>query len=165
MRQPTLQCWTWSRTMPQFAVMVLLIAVCWQLFPLGDKVLAVISAAAVYLIYSQTTRRILTSKHRRGIKEATRKNYDESTRYFRESVEFFSSHSRLDKYRSVLLLTPSAWTYQEMGLISIASNYAAQGDVESAAKTLKQLLSLFPENEYAEHSLGFIRAASGASEA
>ncbi|MGB3495117.1 MAG: tetratricopeptide repeat protein [Elainellaceae cyanobacterium] len=163
MRQPTTQYWTWLRTIPQFAVMAFLIGIFWPLFPPGNKVIAVGSAALVYIVYSQSSRRLLAAKHRLGIREAGRKNYDQSIQYFRESVEFFSNHSWLDNYRAVFLMSPSAWTYREMGLLNIAVNYAAQGEVGRAKETLADLLQEFPENDYAQQYLAFIDKVAGDS--
>ena len=164
MRQPTLSYWTWSRTVPQFVTMFLLIVLFWWLLPPELKTLCIFCGGVVYLAYSKLSRRVVASKHWLGARHMAEKEYDDAILKFREGIDFFDRHKWLDKYRAFFLMCPSAWSYRETGLMNIASVYMSQGKVEEAIRTFTELLDEHPGNEVARNTLEFIRAASGDDE-
>ncbi len=103
-------------------------------------------ALIVYLVYTACSRMILSKDHRRGIQLVRTGKYDEAIVKFRDSETFFRARPWLDKYRAIILMSPSALSYLEMALVNIAFCHAAAGRKEEAKASYERALKEFPQS-------------------
>ena len=165
MTQPTLRYWSWSKVVPQFLSMAVLVTLWWLLLPPGNIAEPFMFGAGTYLFYSYGSRLLIPSAHRRGMKAMSRENYEAAISEFEASYKFFSEHAWLDKYRAIMMMSPSIWSYREMALMNIASVYAAQGNYEAAKTACQRVLEEYPDNKIAKSTIEMIRSNSPQSEA
>ncbi|MGH7137545.1 MAG: tetratricopeptide repeat protein, partial [Pirellulales bacterium] len=118
--------------------------------------------AAVYLAYSIRSRIVIPRYHRRGIALVKQQQFADAIPLFRQSLEFFDRHAWIDRFRCVVLMSPSAVTYREMALANIGFCYSQIGDGDNARHYYAECLRRFPESGLARAALRMI--GSGKSE-
>jgi tetratricopeptide (TPR) repeat protein len=114
----------------------------------------------LYFMYSYGVRWLLTNAHRRGISLMSAEHFPEAITAFQESVEFIIRHPWIDKYRWVVLLSPSSMSYHEMGLANIAFSYAQLGDGKIARHFYQECLKVNPKSVLAKCSLKMLDAGA-----
>lgn len=164
MSQPRIVNWNWKRTIPGTLVLVTLFGVLFLALPVSQKDLSVSLGVGLYFLYSILSRRIISRLHRKGMKLLLKDKYHESIDWFRKSIEFFEKYPWLDKYRSVLMLSSSVWTYREMAMMNIAYAYSQMGEGKLAAESYKKILEEYPENKVARSSLRLMEAGAANKE-
>lgn len=157
--------WSWSRTVPQLLAIVALIGLVWPLFGSEEKHLASVIGAGVYLLYAHFSKMFIASAHRRGLNLLAEKKYQSAIREFEQSHMFFTRYPQMDQFRAVVLMSPSIWSYREMALLNIAFCYGQLGEASMAKTYYEQVLSDFPDNDYAMNALKFIENSQDESEA
>jgi tetratricopeptide (TPR) repeat protein len=144
---------SWLLTLPQLAVEGLLILFVYVVFRPMSWTSAVIIGLGVYLIYSFAIQELLTKSHRTGIALVRRQLFDEAIHKFEESYQFFSAHEWIDRYRSLILMTPTTMNYREMALLNIAYCYNQLGKAREARNYYERTRKEFPRNELARKAL------------
>lgn len=139
-----------------FSIVVLVLLV-WLILPTRDFGLALTVGAAIYLLYSFTSRYLIPTAHRAGLAAMAREDYDTAISSFWSSYEFFSDNEWLDRHRSLTMMSPSIWSYREMALMNIASAYIAKEDYVAAETACQRVLKEFPDNEIAKAALNTIQ--------
>jgi len=119
-----------------------------------------VCGAAGYLIYSFGSRRLLTRSHRAGIRLVKRGQFAEASKRFQESLQFFERYPWIDRFRSFVLMSPSAVSYQEMALANIAFCYGQLGNGEQSRTYYKKCLERFPESGLATAALRMLDSVS-----
>lgn len=146
---------SWLATVPQLFVLALAIAIaCF----LTRSSTGVFWGAAVYLIYSFSSRKLIPRAHCRGIRLSQRQQFEQAISAYKQSYEFFTRHGWLDRYRSITLMSPSAMSYREMALVNIAFAYGQIGNGEQAKAYYKQALEEFPNSGMAIAALKMIES-------
>ncbi len=84
------------------------------------------------------SRKLIPRAHRRGIRLSQTQQFEDAIRAHKESYEFFTRHSWLDRYRSITMMSPSSMSYREMALINIAFAYGQIGNGEKAKGILQR---------------------------
>ncbi len=118
----------------------------------------VVWGAAVYLIYSVGSRKLIPRAHRRGIRLSQTQQFEDAIRAHKESYEFFTRHSWLDRYRSITMMSPSSMSYREMALINIAFAYGQIGNGEKAKEYYQRAQREFPDSGMAIAALKMIES-------
>src|SRR5262245_29675923 len=78
-------------------------------------------AVGGYLAYAFGSRALLTGDHRRGIRLFRNHQYAEALPHFEQSQAFFERNAWVDRYRVLVILSPSAASYHEMSLLNQAA--------------------------------------------
>ena len=114
----------------------------------------------VYLILAQIARRLLTKHHRRAIRYCKRQEFEKAIPEFENSLQFFSDHQWVDRYRALTIFSAAEMSYREMGLVSLGFCYAQVGDGESSRRFYEQCLREYPENGIAMSAVRLLDAGS-----
>lgn len=113
-------------------------------------------AALIYSVLYFGLKIVLTKNHRKGMNLVKRQNFADAIPQFEKSVEFFSKNSRIDKYRSLTLLSLSKMSYREMGLCNIGFCYSQIENGSKAKDFYQQVLKDSPENGIAKAALNML---------
>ncbi|MCC7450231.1 MAG: tetratricopeptide repeat protein [Anaerolineae bacterium] len=156
---PTFRQISWPLVIPQMLVMAGIIAVLYAIFKPASWERPVALGAAIYLLYSYGSRTLLTRSQRQGMALARQKRYQEAIAKFEDSYQFFSRYVWIDRFRTFVLMTPSAISYREMALLNMAYCYVQIKNLSKAKAYYQQTLAEFPDSERAKVSLQSIEAA------
>jgi hypothetical protein len=119
--------------------------------------------AAAYLAYSLSSRQLIPRAHRAGIRLVKQQRFAEAIPKFHESYDFFERHPWVDRFRSLVLMSPSAMSYREMALANIAFCYAQLGDGEQSRIFYQKCLKRFPGSGLATAALRMLDSVSPAA--
>ncbi len=161
-KTPTFRQISWLLVIPQMLVMAGIIAVLYAVFKPTAWERPVALGAAIYLLYSYGSRWLLCRSQRQGMELARQKRYKEAIARFEQSYQFFSKYAWIDRFRSVVLMTPSAIGYREMALINIAYCYVQLKNISQAKAYYQKTLTEFPNSERAKVSLQAIKNTENA---
>src|SRR5205085_9239376 len=85
----------------------------------------VILGLGAYLFYSLIVGRLIIARHhRRGIRLVRQRLFAEAITAFEQSLEFFTRHAWVDRFRSITMLSAAGLSYREMALGNIAFCYS-----------------------------------------
>ena len=126
---------------------------------LGGTTGALLSSFA-YLITAIVSRSLLTKHHRRAIKHCKLQEFEKAIVEFHDSVQFFTQHNWIDRYRALIIFSAAEMSFREMGLVSLGFCHAQLGDGESSREYYQQCLRDFPNNGIAISALRFLEAGS-----
>jgi tetratricopeptide (TPR) repeat protein len=116
--------------------------------------------AAAYLAYSIGSRIVITRSHRAGVRLTKQQRFAEAIPKFQQSLAFFESQPWIDRFRSIVLMSPSAASYREMALANIAFCYGQLGDGEQSRAYYRDCLDRFPESGLATAALRMLDSVS-----
>jgi tetratricopeptide (TPR) repeat protein len=150
---------SWSFVLPQFLVIILLIVAIDVIVRPPYLFHSILWGCAIYLLYSFSSRFLLTRAHRRGRQLANRGQYQQAIAAFEKSYQFFSRYDWIDRYRYLTLMTPSAMSYWEMALINIGYCYLQLGKKQKAREYFQRALAQFPQSQLAKHNLRIVEAS------
>lgn len=154
-RVPTVRPISWPATIPQLLVLSTAVTIGWFA---TQSTSGVVWGAAVYLIYSIGSRKLIPRAHRRGIRLSQTQQFEDAIRAHQESYEFFSRHSWVDRYRSITMMSPSAMSYREMALINIAFAYSQIGNGKKAKEYYERAQKEFPNSGMANAAIKMIES-------
>jgi len=107
----------------------------------------------LYVAYAQGSRRLISGRHRRGVKLLKQGRYREAIAQLQESFAFFDRHPWLDRLRCIVLMNPSAASYREMDLTNIAFCWTQIGERKRARESYETCLARFPGNRLASTAI------------
>ncbi len=108
---------------------------------------------AVYLLYSFVSRFLLTREHRAGVALAKEQKFEEAIPRFQKSLDFLDRYPWIDRFRSIILMSPSAFSYREMALANIGFAYSQIGRGAEAREYYEKCLERFPNSSLATAAL------------
>jgi hypothetical protein len=152
---PTVKEVAWLSLVPQLAVMALLIGAA---FAVVGGQYAVLIGPVAYLLISQALRRTVAASHRLGIRLLRRGDPEGAIRAFHDSYSFFSRHPWVDRFRYLVMLSSSAYSFREMALCNIAFLHGQLGRADEAVAWYRRALEEFPTCSLARASLAFVTA-------
>jgi tetratricopeptide (TPR) repeat protein len=133
-----------SALIPQIVALAALTLAAYACFPSLSLFQDTVVAALAYLIFCRTTRTLLTRAHIRGIKAYRAQRFEDAITHFQASYEFFSSHRKLDAWRSLLLGVASPNPYRIIALCNMAYCYTQVNDGAKAIALYEQALQESP---------------------
>ncbi len=154
-RIPMVRPRSWLATIPKILALTTTVAIGWFATHSSN---GVFWGAAVYVIYSFGSRKLIPSAHRRGVRLSQNEQYREAIAAHQESYEFFTRHSWLDRYRAITMMSPSAMSFREMALLNIAFAYSQIGEGEKAKQHYQRALAEFPGSGMANAALLLIES-------
>ncbi len=152
---PTASRINWAAFALQLGVLAALI------FLFGSMGAEPMTGAVVYLLWSWSMRLALPRVHRRSVAYIRSGRFTEALPLCEASAEWFKRHAWVDKYRALIMLSPSAWSYREMALANRAFSLAQLGLGQEAMKAYEAMLAEFPDSVLATTPLNMMRAAQG----
>ncbi|MFO0917487.1 MAG: tetratricopeptide repeat protein [Planctomycetaceae bacterium] len=155
---PIVRPMSWRAALPQFVMMAVFIGLSCAF--LGRE--GVMLGAIAFLVYSIGSRMILMRAHRAGIGLLRQRRYQEAIPKFQESFDFLERHAWIDRFRSIVLMSPSAVSYREMALANIAFCYAQLGDGAQCRSYYERCLCLNPQNGLATAGMRMLDAGASA---
>jgi tetratricopeptide (TPR) repeat protein len=158
---PVIRPVAWLALLPQMALMAALATVGWLVT--GQRE-GVILGLGVYLFYSLVIGRLIIARHhRRGIRLVRQRRFAEAIPAFEQSLEFFTRHAWVDRFRSIIMLSAAGLSYREMALANIAFCYSQIGRGAEAKQYYQQTLAEYPNNGLALAALAMIQSAEQAA--
>ncbi len=155
-RVPVIRPTSTFATILQLILLGTAMVVGWNMASAPEGVLAGI---AIYLIYSFSTRLLIPRDHRRGIRLVRHQQYEKAIDEFSRSYDFFTRFAWLDRFRYILLMTPSTMSYREIALCNKAFCYSQIGKGKQVLKYYQQAISEFPDCGLAEAAIRMIESA------
>ncbi|HJT30655.1 MAG TPA: tetratricopeptide repeat protein [Pirellulales bacterium] len=140
---------------PQLAALGLAMAVGAHLTPTSNGVML---GAAAYLAYSIGSRMLIARDHRRGVRLYRQQQFAAAIQAFEDSYQFFARNPWIDRFRSLVMMSPSAMSYREMALCNIAFCYSQLGNGENAQTYYRRALDEFPNSGLAAAALRMIES-------
>lgn len=154
-RAPTVRQISWWGTIPQFVALLLLMEAGAAIAKSSHGILY---GAAAYLVYSIGSRTLIPIAHRRGIRLSRNQHFEQAIAAFEESYEFFTRHPWIDRFRSLVLMSPSAISYREMALCNVAFCYTQIGNGRKATEVYRRTLAEFPDSGMAAAALRMLES-------
>ncbi len=159
-RLPSVYEKSWKAILLHLLIMGALIFGAHRILEPSNLTPSIAAGLVVYLVYSQTVRRLAGRNMFRGHKLLTKEAYAEAIEAYQRAYQFFSRHSWLDKYRALVLLNSSAYSYREIALCNVAFAHGQMGDGKKAIEIYRRTLAEFPECPLAKTSLQLAEAVS-----
>jgi hypothetical protein len=153
---PTASRVNWAAVGLQLLVLVSLMV------SLGSLGLDPMIGPVIYLSWSWGTKLWLARDHRRSIGLIKAGRYAEAIPHCEASAAWFEQRSWVDRYRAVVMLSSSAWSYREMALANRAFCLGLSGRGQEAMRAYEDMLLEFPESALAGPALTMMRAAQQA---
>ena len=147
---------SWPIVMPQLFSMVASVAIVHVVLRPEDFVHSLMLGCAIYLAYSIGSRQIIASAHRTGIRLSKQGKFQEAIPQYERSYQFFTKHKWIDRFRCLVLMSPSAISYREMALLNIAFCHGQLGNADLAKEYYQKTLQEFPDSGMAKASLKMI---------
>src|SRR5688572_13025657 len=107
-RVPVIRELSWPAVIPQMIALGCAVAIGWFFVSTPNGIAL---GAAAYLAYSFGSRRLLLRDHRRGMRLVRNHNFEAAIPAFEKSYEFFRRYAWADRFRSVVMMSPSASSY------------------------------------------------------
>lgn len=152
---PVIRTIRWIAAIPQLLAALFAAAVGHWLYPYGGAYFGLVA----YLIYSIGSRQLIVRDHRTGIRLLRHERYADAIPRFEASLAFLDRHPWIDKYRSVVLMSPAAWSYREMAFNNLALCYSQLGDGQRARECYQACLDFNPKNWVATAALRLMDTA------
>jgi tetratricopeptide (TPR) repeat protein len=162
-KTPVVKQISWLQVIPQLVVMIALIIIVHAALRPAELSLSFMLGAAIYLVYSIGSRRIITSAHRNGMRLVKQGKFQEAIPHFERSYQLFARHKWIDTFRSLILMSPSAILYREMALLNTAFCHSQLGNAEMASEHYHKTLKEFPDSGMAKNCLRMIETFQGKS--
>ena len=156
---PVIRQISWLAVIPQFAAIGLAIVVGLWFSPSNG----VLYGAGAYLLYSLAARQLIMRDHRAGIALAKEGRFDEAILRFQKSFDFLERNPWIDRFRSIVLMSPSAPSLREMALSNIGFAYSQSGRGAEARTYYEECLQRFPDSGLATAALRMMDASTQTS--
>jgi tetratricopeptide (TPR) repeat protein len=158
-RVPLIGSIAWGALLVQVAVAGLLVWGC-RLAGAADPLLF---GVVIYTALALLLRKFIAREHRRGVRLARQGRHAEAIAHFGRSVDHFTAHPWIDRFRSIILLSASRMGYREMGLCNMAFCLAQTGEGEQALDRYRQVLREYPGNGLAIAGINLLQAVKQTS--
>lgn len=150
----------WLYVLPQLVSLAVAVGVCEAAF--GHRA-GLFAGGSIYLAYSLGSRAVLAHHHRSGVRRIARRQWAEALACFERSQAFFERFAWLDRYRQVLLMSPSGVGYHEMALLNQAVCLPDLDRGAEARRLYERALELYPGSAMAQAALKAMAAAKTAA--
>lgn len=145
----------WISIVPHVALLALLH---WLFSHLTGPPSSIYYAVGTYFLLSFGLRFFLTKHQRKGMTLVKSNYFADAIPHFQRSVDFFTQHAWVDKYRYITLLASSKMSYREMGLCNIAFCYSQIGAGLKARALYEEIHAEYPNNGIAISALNMFKS-------
>ena len=158
MHTPEVKNTAWIRAVPLSLAILLCGAAFHALHLFGHWVFDVVAACLVVIGYRYLIRYTITRHHAKGVRLLRAQRFEEATQAFEQNLAFFDKHPNLDKWRSLIFLSPARYGYREMTLLNLGYTYGQMGAGGKSEGYYKRALELNPKNGAATGALNLLNA-------
>ncbi|NIQ78469.1 MAG: hypothetical protein GTN93_10325 [Anaerolineae bacterium] len=162
---PTIRNVAWIRVIPLMLVILVAAAAFHALGLCPEWACNLLAAVIVVVGYRYLTRYTVTRHHVKGLRLVRAQRFDEATRAFEQNLAFFEKHPNLDKWRSLIFLSPARYGHREMTLMNLGYTSAMMRRGARSAQYYKRALELNPKNGAAIAALNLLNSALEHSDA
>lgn len=159
MSQPKIVQSDWKRTIPQLVILAAWFGLWFLLLPMSQRPNAAIYGVVGFFVHLVGARHFIPRAHRRGVRHLHKEQFREAIACFADSDRFFSRHPWIDRFRAVVLLSPSSWSYREMALLNMAFAHSQLGEGRKAQEYYRQVATEYPGNKMARNALRLMEAS------
>lgn len=93
----------------------------------------------------------------KGLRLIREERYDEAIACFEKGYKYLERHPRIDRYRFIVMLSCSAFSYREIALCNVAFCYGQTGESETAFLIFGEILEQYPNNVIARTNLNLLK--------
>lgn len=111
-----------------------------------------------YVMISISLRLGITPAHRKGVQAVKAGRFADAIPYFEQSRAYFEKRPWLDRYRYLLLLSTTAWSYREMAMANRAFCLSQLGRRTDSINAYEEVLREYPESALATVALRMLLA-------
>lgn len=117
-----------------------------------------VPAVLIWFALASALQNLVPREHRRGMALVKQGDYASAIEHFKNSYDYFTRNTWVDKYRSVVLLSISRISYREMALLNVAFCYSQTGEGEKAKEYYNRVLEEFPNSIMAQTALNMLHS-------
>ncbi len=161
---PVIRQFHWMALVPQLLAIALIAVVVRIVLPNQDIPLDIFISALIYLLFCRAMRARFARDHKNGMRAYRAQKFEDAISHFEASYRFFSTHRRLDKWRSLLFGVAGPNPYRVLALCNMAYCYSQVGKGQQAIKLYEEALHEQPDCAVATASLNMLRSTSQSSE-
>jgi len=155
---PTILKVNWLRAVPHLLAIALAGYIINTISIFQDWSSSLLAGWIIIIIYRLIIRYTVTKDHARGMKLVKTQRFQEAVEAFQKSRAFFEKHPTLDKWRSIIFLSPGKYGYKEMALANLGFVYGQLGEGKKSIEFYEECLKLNPGNGVAKAALNLINA-------
>lgn len=146
---------SWPALVLQFVILWLIMIV-YTIYGITEPIYA---GAATYLVLSIGLKKWVFGRyHSKGMRLVKQEKFLEAVPWFEKSFDYFTRHRFVERYRYLLLLSASRYSYRELALCNIGFCYSQSGDGPRAKEYYQRTLHEFPDNGLAKAALRMLTA-------
>jgi tetratricopeptide (TPR) repeat protein len=153
----------WIRSIPHMLAILLAALVFQILHVFPDWLTNFLAGWLLVIVYRYIVRFTITKHHVKGLQLVKAQKFSDAAVAFQKSLDFFESHPYLDKWRSVIFLSPGKYGYREMALLNLGYVYGQISEGDKAEQCYKQALGMNPHNGAARAALNLLNAKQSSS--
>jgi tetratricopeptide (TPR) repeat protein len=158
MDTPTVRITSWIRTIP-FLLAILLVAAAYHALQLWPAWTCDLLAGVIVVVAYRCLLRYTLMRHQvRGLRLVRAQRFEEAIQAFERNLAIFDRHPSLDKWRSLILLSSSRYSYGEMTLLNLGYAAAQMRQGARAEEYYERVLELNPRNGAAFSALNLLNA-------
>jgi tetratricopeptide (TPR) repeat protein len=143
----------WLAFIPKLFVLGIL---SYCLYPLDNRAFLLMAFCIYFLITLLAKCLFLPNSLYQSIKFIKEAKFDEAIPPTEQTIEYYTKHSWIDKFRFHLLISSSKRTIRESSICNLAYCYLQTGNVQRAKEIYQDVLRQYPENINAKTVLNTI---------
>ena len=136
---------------------------CLAFYPLDKKYFFQVAFIGFLIVTFGLRRVAFPADIRTSITLIREAKFEEAIPFIKRSIEFYSKHPWIDKYRFLLMISSSKLGIMEMSLCNLAYCHLQIGEVKVARQMYEDVLRQYPENPIAKVQLATINIVASNS--
>ena len=148
----------WVRSILQFFAILLATIAFQALHAFQDWFPNFLAGCILVIAYRYMVRYTITRHHAKSMQLIKAQDFNGAAAAFQKSLEFFEKHPNLDKWRSIVFLSPGKYGYKEMALVNLGFVYGQINEGGKVEQYYKKALEINPNNGTAKAALNLLNA-------
>lgn len=148
----------WIRSIPHVLAVLLFALIFQALHVFPDWLTNFLAGGLLVIAYRYIVRYSVTKYHAKGLQLVKAQKFNDAAVAFQKSLDFFESHPNLDKWRSIIFLSPGKYGYRETALLNLGYVYGQISEGDKAEQCYKKVLEMDPHNGTAQAALNLLNA-------
>src|SRR5262249_14815973 len=112
-------------------------------------------------LYRWAARRLFLADLYQGVNHMRRGDYQQAVIAFETQYYVLERNGWLDRFRGLVLLSPTTYSFRELALLYQVAPYVQLGDAQRAEALTRECLRINPMNVFAHTRLELMDAARG----
>lgn len=154
---PTIGKVDWRSLPVHLLVIAAVLGLVWRIMPSAGAPAIFVVGAVAYLALSRGLRAVLLRDFRAGVAHLRRGEFAKAVARLLAAYDFLQKHRAVDRYRFLLMLDSSAYSYREMALCNIGFAHARMGQAEEALRWYERAAAEHPDSDLSASALAFAR--------